>query len=112
MVCPDKIDKRLFTCTNCEYSAQEYGETYFDSGCHNYMATFECPECNVLFEGLISQINMNEETFETHHDLAEEVKCLRCGIKDAKVWYMTTGKCPKCGGRMNYQVMGTIKIKY
>lgn len=109
---PDRIEKRLFLCNECGYSVQVYGETYFDSGCHNYMATFECPECKVLFESLISQINMNEETFEAHHDLADAIECLRCGNDTAKGWNVATGKCPKCGGTMKYEVTGTIRIKY
>jgi hypothetical protein len=109
---PDQIDKRVYVCKQCKYSAQVYGEMYFDSGCHNYMATFECPECKVLFEGLISQIQMDELEFEAHHNLADVFECLRCGNKKAKVWNKDTGKCPKCEGEFEYEVIGKVKLKW
>ena len=109
---PDIIEKRLFNCPDCNYSAQVFGETYFDSGCHNYMATFECSDCMTLSEGLISQINMNEDTFEAHHGLANDFECLRCGNKNSKVWNKGDGKCPKCSSKMHYEVVGTIKVKF
>lgn len=109
---PDTIEKRLFVCPDCTYQIQIYGDTYFDSGCHNYMATFECPDCNVLFEGLISQIDMDEVKFEATHGLADDFECLRCGNKKAKVWNKRSGKCPKCGEEMSYEVVGIIRVKF
>lgn len=76
------------------------------------MATFECPECKVLFEGLISQINMNEDTFEAHHGLADDFDCLRCGNKNARVWNKSLGRCPKCDEEMSCEVTGTIRVKF
>ena len=108
---PYEIEKRTFSCENCNYSAQVYGESYFDSGCYNFMATFECPECKVLFEGLISQIHMDEDTFNMNHGLADDFECLRCGNKTAKVWNKASGGCPKCGGKMSYVVVGSMRLK-
>jgi hypothetical protein len=76
------------------------------------MATFDCPECKVLFEGLISQINMDEVKFEANHELADEFDCLRCGSKNARVWSKSTGNCPKCVGNMEYEVIGSIRVKF
>lgn len=109
---PENIEKRLFSCTQCEYSVQVYGESYFDSGCHNYMATFECPECKVLFEGLISEIQMDEYKFEAFHALAEDFYCLRCGGKNSKVWNKESGNCPRCCGEMSFEVIGSIRVKF
>jgi DNA-directed RNA polymerase subunit RPC12/RpoP len=66
----------------------------------------------VLFESLISQINMNEEKFEAHHGLADSIQCLRCGNNNAMVWNKTDGNCPKCGGKMNHKVTGSIRVKF
>jgi hypothetical protein len=109
---PESIEKRIFSCKSCKYSAQVYGDTYFDSGCHNYMSTFECPECKVLFEGLITQIILEKMDSNAYHDLADDFECLQCGNKKAKVWNRKTGKCPKCGGEMEYEVLGTIRVKF
>lgn len=109
---PDSIDKRIFTCKECNYSAQVFGETYFDSGCHNYMSTFECPECKVLSEGLITQIILEKMDSDAYHDLADDFECLRCGNNKAKVWNKANGNCPKCGGAMEDNVVGQIKLKW
>ncbi len=108
---PDRIEKRLYSCKTCDYSAQIYGGTYFDSGCQNYMATFESPECKILFESLISQIHFDEVKLEGSHGLADEFECLRCGNKNAKVWSKATGKCPECNGEMSCNITGSIRIK-
>jgi hypothetical protein len=109
---PDHIDKRKYSCESCAYTAQVYGDTYFDSGCHNYMSTFECPECKVLFEGLITQIILEKMDSDAYHDLADEFECLRCGNKKAIVWNKASGKCPKCNSEMNYDVIGTVRLKF
>ena len=109
---PESIDKRVFSCVKCNYSSHVYGESYFDSGCHNYMSTIECPECKVLFEGLITQIILDKMDSDAYHDLADEFECLRCGNNTAKVWNKSTGKCPKCGGEMSYNIKGTIRLKF
>jgi hypothetical protein len=109
---PERIEKRVYSCKSCEYTAQVYGETYFDSGCHNYMATFECPECKVLFEGLITLIILDKMDSDAYHDLAEDFECLRCGNKNAKVWNKSLGRCPKCHEEMSYEVTGTIRVKF
>jgi transcription elongation factor Elf1 len=112
MTHPQTIEKRTFSCPNCDYSAKVYGETYFDYGCHNYMATFECKNCQVLFENLISQLEMDEEEIDAIHNLADEFICLQCGKDEARLWSREKGKCPKCGSAMKYRVDGEIRLKY
>ncbi len=109
---PDRIEKREYKCKSCEYTAQVYGDTYFDSGCHNYMATFECPDCKVLFEGLISQIDMDEVKFEATHGLADDFECLNCGGTNSTVWNKEDRACPKCSGKMEIAVIEQIKLKW
>jgi len=53
---PKTIEKRLFTCNNCGYSAQVNGESYFDYGSQNYIGTFLCKDCEVLFESYLTKI--------------------------------------------------------
>lgn len=76
------------------------------------MATFVCPECRMLFESLISQIDMDEVKFEATHGLADEVQCLRCGNLKPGVWNRETGRCPRCGEKMVYEVTGRIRVKF
>jgi hypothetical protein len=105
------IDKRTFTCKECGYSAQVYGEQYLDFGCRNYIITFQCLECKILFEGIITKRKYQESLVVTH-DLAEEVICLWCGKDKNRVWSRETGLCPKCNGEMNCSVNGQIKVDY
>ncbi len=112
MDCAESIEKRVFSCVKCNYSSKVFGESYFDSGCHNFMVTFECPECKVLFEGLISQIILDKMDSDAYHDLAEDFECLRCGNKSEKVWNESTGNCPKCNSEMSYDVIGTVRLKF
>ena len=127
---PKIIEKRHYTCTKCGYKVQVYGEMYFDYGCHNFIATFSCKRCNILFEGIISQRkwlrngkpdNVNEislkslrENIQLTFDLAkrEDIMCLNCGTIDNNVWNKNSGACPKCGGEMIYSVDWKIKVKY
>lgn len=108
----DTIEKRVFICKDCKYSVQVFGETYFDSGCHNYIATFKCPKCYILFEGLISKLAENEELNEVYFELDDDFSCLRCGDQNSNVWNKNTGNCPKCNGNMTYKVEGVIKVKF
>lgn len=109
---PDSIEKRVFRCKGCSYEAQVFGESYFDYGCHNYMATFECNECAILFESLISQINMDEVAFEAHHGLADEIICLRCGKANVEVWNRESDSCPKCQGKMCVEIIGNLRVRF
>lgn len=109
---PDRIEKRIFKCSICDYSIQVYGEMYFDSGCHNYIATFKCKDCQILFEQLVSQINMNKDYSEASHGLADSIICLRCGGSNNQVWNKTKGICPKCSGKMDYKIEGSITVKF
>jgi len=109
---PTTIEKRQFICPSCKYTAHVYGEMYWDHGCHNYMATFRCYNCKVLFENLISKIKAHEIKFEAYHDLADDFTCLSCGEDNVKVWNKQQGKCPKCEGEMEYEVIGEIRIKF
>lgn len=109
---PTTIEKRQFTCTSCGYSAQVYGDMYWDHGCHNFMATFMCRNCKVLFENLISKIKAHEIKFEAYHDLADDFTCLQCGSQSSKVWNKEIDKCPKCKKEMKYEVIGTLKLRW
>ena len=109
---PNTIEKRIFTCEACGYSVQVYGETYFDSGCHNYMATFQCTQCKSLFESLISKLCYNEAYDDVYFELEDDFCCLSCGDQNANVWNKDTGKCPKCNEDMQYKVEGIIKVKH
>jgi primosomal protein N' len=109
---PTTIEKRHFTCSSCNYSVQVYGEMYWDHGCHNYMATFMCKDCKILFENLISKIKLKEIEFKAYHDLADDLNCMYCGEDHAKVWNINEGRCPKCGGGMKFKVVGEIKVKF
>lgn len=108
---PRIIEKRLFSCATCGYSAQVLGESYFDYGCHNYVATFNCRKCKVLFESVITKMECWEPPNVTHN-LADEIICLNCGTDKNNVWNMETGVCPKCNGKMNYTIEGEIKVHH
>ncbi len=81
---------------------------YYDYGCHQYMATFECKQCKILFEDLITKIIDFDKNDEIIHDLCDVPTCLRCETKKNKIWNKNTGKCPKCGGDMKFNVESDI----
>jgi transcription elongation factor Elf1 len=53
---PKIIEKRHFTCKKCGYKVQVHGEMYFDYGYDNFIATFSCKRCNILFEGITGSL--------------------------------------------------------
>ena len=108
---PGKIEKRTFKCSSCGYSAQVHGEMYFDYGCYEFMATFRCRECRILFENIITKIECWEPP-EMEYDLADEIICLYCGTEKNNVWNKETGVCPVCSSEMTYRVEGEIKIHH
>lgn len=108
---PKQIEKRLFNCSSCGYTAQVLGESYFDYGCHDYMATFKCLKCKVLFESVITKMECWEPPNVTYN-LADEIICLNCGTDKNNVWNMETGVCPKCNGEMNYTKVGETKVHH
>jgi hypothetical protein len=108
---PKIIEKRFFTCLKCGYRVQVFGEQYFDYGCRNYMATFSCRECKILFENVISKMECWEPLIVTHN-LADEIVCLGCGTDKNNVWNKESGLCPKCEGEMGYEEGGIIKVDY
>lgn len=111
---PHIIEKRIFTCSRCGYAAQVHGEAYFDFGCYNYIATFKCRDCKVLFESVISKMECWEPP-EVTYNLADEedILCLKCGTQKNYVWNKdTNGSCPKCKGHMVYEVTGQIKVHH
>lgn len=108
---PKLIEKRVFICNQCGYSAQVYGQQYFDYGTYNYIITFVCIECKDLFEGIASKMECWEYPTVTR-DLSDEVLCLRCGKENNRVWSKETGMCPKCNGIMIYSVDGRIKVAH
>lgn len=107
---PLKIDKRYFSCEKCNYTVQVYGESYFDSGCQNYIGTFLCKDCNVLFESYLTKIKEWDTQGDFVYDLADETMCLRCGKVNAIVWNKGQGRCPKCNSIMSFSVDGKIKF--
>lgn len=108
---PEIIEKRVFSCPSCGYSAQVHGESYFDYGCYNFMATFRCRECKILFEGVISKMKCWVPP-QVEYDLADEIICLYCGTEKNNVWNKETGVCPGCGSKMTYTVEGEIKVHH
>jgi hypothetical protein len=75
-----KIEKRNFKCNSCDYTSQVFGEMYFDKGCQHYMATFQCFNCKILFESIITKrvwqksgkTDNNPLSHELTYDLAEK----------------------------------------
>ena len=108
---PDTIEKRTFTCTSCGYSAQVYGEQYFDHGCMNYVITFRCMECKIIFEYLVTEVKRYTLP-EFTYDLADDTVCLWCGSSNIRVWSRDKDSCPKCGWKMDYTVDGEIFVDY
>ena len=117
------IDKRIFTCEGCGYSAQVYGESYFDFGCYNYIATLACKKCKELFEMLITKMiwdgpdefsleSIKKTTLDFDLIDREEMICLRCGTTENHIWNYNENVCPRCKGKMKYEVTGKIKVKY
>ncbi|MBN1185874.1 MAG: hypothetical protein JXB49_26575 [Bacteroidales bacterium] len=121
---PKTIEKRIFTCTSCSYSAQVHGEQYFDYGCRNFIITFQCLDCKILFENVISELecrnSSNEIIFsieswempEAYRVLVDDVVCMWCGNDKIRVWNKETGNCPKCNGKMDCMIDGVIKVAY
>ena len=105
---PKILEIRHFTCDRCNYSAEVHGEMYFDYGCHHYMATFECKECQTLFEDLITKFDGFDANDEIIYDLRDVPICLKCGTQNTKIWNKSIGKCPKCGGDMKFSVESDI----
>lgn len=108
---PETIEKRLFTCENCGYSVQVYGESYFDHGCQNYIGTFLCKKCQILFEFCLTKIQEWDTPGDFVYNLADETMCLRCGESNSVIWNKDIDGCPKCNVIMASQVDGDIKLK-
>lgn len=108
---PKIIERRVFKCSECGYTTQVYGEQYFDFGTYNYIITFICIECKILFEGIISKMECWEYPRITRN-LADKVICLSCGKENNRVWSRETGLCPKCNGVMNFLIDGVIKVAH
>lgn len=109
---PKTIEKRHFSCRSCGYNSQVYGEMYFDFGCYNYIATFSCNHCHILFEGLISKIEEWDTKDDFIYDLEDETICLICGKSHIAIWNKESGRCPKCSNEMIYKVEGAIKVHH
>ncbi|GET20678.1 hypothetical protein JCM18694_09240 [Prolixibacter denitrificans] len=128
--------KRVFHCDHCGYEAQVAGERYLDKGCNNYMETFVCPDCQILYESIVTEITLHktlplffemkevfpdfnldlpkeiegdqsiEPALYADHDERPESKCLRCGNTQGIKWTKENPICPKCS-----QLMRTKKIE-
>lgn len=108
---PYSIEKRTFTCKGCGYSAHVYGESYFDHGCQNYIGTFLCKKCKILYEFYLTKIQEWDTSGDFVYNLADETTCLECGKVNSIIWNKDIDRCPKCAGIMTYQVTGNIKLK-
>ena len=75
------------------------------------MITFNCLECRILFESVVTKMECWEPPLVTYN-LADEIICLNCGTDKVKVWNKESGMCPKCKGEMKYKVEGKIKVNY
>ena len=107
---PKTIERRYFTCNSCGYKTQVYGEMYFDYGCYNYVATFSCNQCQILFEGMLTKIEEWDTPDDFIYNLDDDNMCLNCGTSKNTVWNKESGKCPKCSGGMTCNVNGNIKV--
>lgn len=107
---PNSIEKRHFTCIKCGYNVQVHGEMYFDYGCYNYIATFSCNQCQILFEGMLTKIDEWDTPGDFIYDLDDDNLCLNCGTSKNVIWNKQSGKCPKCSGDMVYSIDGEIKV--
>ncbi|HDZ41133.1 MAG TPA: hypothetical protein ENH59_05590 [Bacteroidetes bacterium] len=108
---PTHIEKRKFICKNCDLEATVYGEMYYDHGCHNYIATFTCSQCNNLFEHLISEMRWPDLKSPIEYDLIKDIVCMNCGSEKVIVWNKNEDKCPKCNSDIAYEIVGTIQLK-
>jgi DNA-directed RNA polymerase subunit RPC12/RpoP len=107
---PKSIDRRIYTCKNCSYQAQVYGESYFDHGSQNYIGTYLCKDCKVLFESYLTKIKEWDTEGDFVYDLADETMCLRCGRVNSIGWNKDQGRCPKCDSVISFSVNGKINI--
>lgn len=107
---PFYIEKRYFKCEKCAYGVQVYGESYFDYGCWNYLATFLCKECRILFESYLTRAEEWDTGGDFIYKLADEAICLKCGKANSVIWNKDQGRCPKCDSKINYTVNGKIKV--
>lgn len=108
---PKVIEKRIFTCNSCGYNTQVYGEMYFDYGCYNFITTFSCKECQILFEGMLTQIEAWDTKGDFTYNLDDDNLCLKCGKSKNVIWNKESGKCPKCSSDMIYIIDGEIKVQ-
>ena len=107
---PYSIEKRVFTCKNCGYTVQVFGESYFDHGCQHYIGTFFCKECQNLFEAFLTKVEVWETDGDFVYNLDDETMCLRCGSSNMISWNMNSGKCPKCEDLMTKRVIGNLRL--
>lgn len=75
------------------------------------MATFECCQCHILFEDLVSKNKEWDTPGDFIYGLSEDIMCLRCSSKNTKVWNLESGMCPMCSCEMKYVVEGMQRVK-
>jgi hypothetical protein len=107
---PKSIERRTFTCPGCGYSAQVYGEAYFDKAWCNWLSTFRCLDCNRVFEYFVSEIEKWEKVDELVHKLNDDVLCMNCGSRNVRAWTASTPECPACRTMMDCSVDGIIRL--
>lgn len=109
---PNIIEKRNYICKTCGYNSQVYGEMYYDYGCFNYVATFSCHQCQILFEGMLTKVKEWKTPSDLIYNLDDDNMCLKCGTFKNDIWNKESGKCPKCSGEMVYHTIGYIKVHH
>lgn len=109
---PVTIEKRYFKCEKCGYGVQVYGESYFDYSSWNYLGTYSCKDCDILFESFITKIEDWQTEGDFKYGLEDDVICWWCGNSRIRIWNLNTGRCPKCSDQMTFQVVGQIKVKW
>lgn len=77
---------RIYHCEKCGYEVQteSSGKYALMSGMYQ---NFECKDCKEIVS-----VNIDNSV--------SNIKCPDCGADGLTPWKPTTGKCPKCGGKM------------
>jgi|JI7StandDraft_1071085.scaffolds.fasta_scaffold314258_1 hypothetical protein len=91
---------RTFTCTNCKYTADVFGEKQNDLF-HLY-ETCKCENCKILIECITAESNdvdYNHEEF-IYTQQPVDPKCMVCDDTKVNVWDSKECKCPKCDSEM------------
>ena len=120
--------EKIFSCQNCNYSAQVAGKRYYEIEWNFHVETRKCKSCNRLFDNIVTKTVTTDEissisaeyysTNESKQNFTDEikeyasflsnnkgvdkknVKCRWCGSVKNEVWKKENSICPKCGEKM------------